>query len=48
MIVFSPCSYEEFHPFLFTQNAKSHYVEFDSFDKVTFKNKCCIHTHNCM
>ncbi|XP_062324642.1 ribosome quality control complex subunit NEMF-like [Osmerus eperlanus] len=26
-------TYEEFHPFLFTQNAKSHYVEFDSFDK---------------
>ncbi|KAM4624775.1 ribosome quality control complex subunit NEMF isoform 2-T3 [Polymixia lowei] len=26
-------TYEEFHPFLFAQNAKSPYVEFDSFDK---------------
>uniref|UniRef100_A0A3P8YJI1 Ribosome quality control complex subunit NEMF n=1 Tax=Esox lucius TaxID=8010 RepID=A0A3P8YJI1_ESOLU len=25
--------YEEFHPFLFAQHAKSHYVEFDTFDK---------------
>ncbi|CAL8273531.1 unnamed protein product [Merluccius merluccius] len=26
-------TYEEFHPFLFAQNAKSPHVEFDSFDK---------------
>ncbi|KAJ7989276.1 hypothetical protein DPEC_G00317800 [Dallia pectoralis] len=26
-------TYEEFHPFLFAQHAKSHYVEFDTFDK---------------
>uniref|UniRef100_A0A673C6V3 Ribosome quality control complex subunit NEMF n=1 Tax=Sphaeramia orbicularis TaxID=375764 RepID=A0A673C6V3_9TELE len=27
------CLYDEFHPFLFAQNAKSPYLEFDSFDK---------------
>lgn len=26
--------YDEFHPFLFAQHAKSPYLEFDSFDKV--------------
>lgn len=26
--------YDEFHPFLFAQNAKSPYLEFDTFDKV--------------
>lgn len=29
--------YEEFHPFLFAQHANSHYVEFDTFDKVNFR-----------
>lgn len=26
--------YDEFHPFLFAQHAKSPYLEFDTFDKV--------------
>ncbi|XP_034432358.1 nuclear export mediator factor NEMF-like [Hippoglossus hippoglossus] len=26
-------TYDEFHPFLFAQHAKSHYLEFDTFDK---------------
>ncbi|XP_008309314.1 ribosome quality control complex subunit NEMF [Cynoglossus semilaevis] len=26
-------TYDEFHPFLFAQHVKSHYLEFDSFDK---------------
>lgn len=26
--------YDEFHPFLFAQHAKSPYVELDTFDKV--------------
>lgn len=32
--IMSTYSYEEFHPFLFAQHAKSPYVEFDTFDKV--------------
>lgn len=31
---YSPYRYDEFHPFLFAQHAKSPYLEFDTFDKV--------------
>lgn len=30
----STSRYDEFHPFLFAQHAKSPYLEFDTFDKV--------------
>uniref|UniRef100_A0A665WB21 Ribosome quality control complex subunit NEMF n=1 Tax=Echeneis naucrates TaxID=173247 RepID=A0A665WB21_ECHNA len=30
-------TYDEFHPFLFTQHSKSPYLEFDTFDKVNIK-----------
>ena len=29
-------SYSEFHPLLYEQHVKEAYIEFDSFDKVTF------------
>lgn len=34
MMIMSTYSYDEFHPFLFAQHAKSYYLEFDTFDKV--------------
>lgn len=34
MSIISTYRYDEFHPFLFAQHAKSPYLEFDTFDKV--------------
>lgn len=34
MSMMSSYRYDEFHPFLFAQNAKSAYLEFETFDKV--------------
>lgn len=36
--------YEEFHPFLFCQHAKSRYVEFESFNKVCSGFDTNVHT----
>lgn len=34
IMLMSTHRYDEFHPFLFAQHAKSPYVELDTFDKV--------------